>query len=300
MLIQVFMVYDCLVVSGGATKGLSILGSLHCLVEQGKLDLSTIKIYASSSIGSAISLLLACGYTPYELFEEILHIKNFFKREKKDWEKYGLEKIAVQENCSITCFLENMSQLLYMKGLENCPTFQELYDMLGVELIVTAVNVTKLRLEYFSKSTHPNMNCLEAVKLSCNIPLIFKRAVFEDCEYVDGGLMNNLPIEIVKEKSKNILAINISSTDPITDESNVYSYILTLWSIPFACIGKLRRNELTPDDAEIIDLYVSKTGHSVFNVLNTVEDDTKYELFLTGYSQTLHYRKPEYLFLEIN
>ena len=63
-------------------------------------------------------------------------------------------------------------------------TFQEFYDEYNKDLVVITFNYTDKKVEYISKETHPNMNCLLALKMSSNIPLIFKPFKYEHKYYV--------------------------------------------------------------------------------------------------------------------
>ena len=60
-----FISYDTLVLSGGSTKGIIILGSLQYLYDN--FYLSKIKNYIGTSSGAIICFLLAIGYTPIEI-----------------------------------------------------------------------------------------------------------------------------------------------------------------------------------------------------------------------------------------
>lgn len=57
--------YDKIVLSGGAIKGFSILGSLQYLYEHQLIN--DVHKYVGTSVGSGILYLLAIGYTPIEI-----------------------------------------------------------------------------------------------------------------------------------------------------------------------------------------------------------------------------------------
>jgi hypothetical protein len=62
--------------------------------------------------------------------------------------------------------------------------------------VVTGSNVLEGRTDYFSHKTHPTMPISKAVRISSSIPLFFDPVVYEGALYVDGGAMNNFPIDI--------------------------------------------------------------------------------------------------------
>jgi predicted acylesterase/phospholipase RssA len=61
-----------LCISSGGMKGLYYLGVLDYYYEKKLLD--NVKYYAGTSIGSLICLLLIIGYTPKEIFQNILKL----------------------------------------------------------------------------------------------------------------------------------------------------------------------------------------------------------------------------------
>ena len=62
--------FDAIVLSGGAMKGIGQLGALHFHFAKGNLN--NAQIFAGTSIGSAGALLLSLDYTPFEIFSEII------------------------------------------------------------------------------------------------------------------------------------------------------------------------------------------------------------------------------------
>src|SRR5579862_6285185 len=68
--------YKAIVLSGGGSKGLFTLGALQYYYEKKLID--EVEIYAGTSIGSVICLLLVCEYTPMELFTKIFSVEYFF------------------------------------------------------------------------------------------------------------------------------------------------------------------------------------------------------------------------------
>ena len=71
-------IYTRLVLSGGETKGVAQLGALHYFWENGQLNYQSITHYAGASVGSLISLLLVCGYTPFEIWTHVYGIDSIF------------------------------------------------------------------------------------------------------------------------------------------------------------------------------------------------------------------------------
>ena len=65
-----FKKYNKIILSGGAIKGFSTLGSLQYLHEHQLIK--DVDKYVGTSVGSGILYLLAIGYTPIEIIVKIL------------------------------------------------------------------------------------------------------------------------------------------------------------------------------------------------------------------------------------
>jgi len=78
-------------------------------------------------------------------------------------------------------------------------TFQQFYDITGVDLIFTATNITANKPDIFSRQHSPNFLVVEAVAISMNLPFVFKPVLIWGSDrysglWVDGGLLNNFPL----------------------------------------------------------------------------------------------------------
>jgi len=80
--------FKTVVLSGGGTKGLLILGALQYYYEKSYYNMDEVVTYCGTSIGSVISLLLICGYPPLDIFTEIYKTCNFFDMPEKI--EYGM------------------------------------------------------------------------------------------------------------------------------------------------------------------------------------------------------------------
>ena len=51
---------------------------------------------------------------------------------------------------------------------------------------------------------------MDKVIASSSIPVIFKPQRINNIPYVDGGLLNNLPLAPIKEKCKKLIGVNVN------------------------------------------------------------------------------------------
>lgn len=159
--------------SGGGARGIAHLGVIKLLEEN---DMEP-QIVSGASMGAIIGCLYCSGIK----VEEIL---NIFEKEKInkvfsiDFNKLGVLKHS---------FLSNVID-------ENvkADTFEELEKEFYVS--VTNLNKGVNELKYTGELKR-------YVIASAAIPIVFRPVVIDDTWYVDGGLTDNLPAEILRNKS---------------------------------------------------------------------------------------------------
>jgi predicted acylesterase/phospholipase RssA len=239
------MVYKCLVLSGGAFKGFNILGALHYYYENNLID--NVIDYIGTSIGSIICYLLIIGYTPIELLNESLHLnlnnlvdinlktsenpQSFLKLINNLINNYGFLNLDQILNIIIT---------LSNKKIKYIPSLLELYETTNKNLIICTYNLSKMQVEYINKDNNPHLSCLHAIKMSCNIPLIFDKCVYNNNLYIDGAYHDNFPIKYAVDNlhyfnKYEILGISIkkNKNNFKLNEINFINYIKLILYIPF-------------------------------------------------------------------
>lgn len=266
--------YDAVVISGGGSKGLLTLGALHYEYEKGRYDPAHVRIYAGTSIGSVISLLLICGYTPMEVFNAIYNMSHFFDvgdcHDMWDVVKFmGL--------MSIRAFTDRIGELVVEK-LGSIPTLRELRKLTGKTLVVSAANVSKMRCEYYTHRTHPDLGCVNAVKLSSNLPLVFQRIRYDDCYVTDGGMMDNFPLQYIDDGKMKILGIVTTGSDFSLSDEKFVGYFYRLVVMPINANTKLRC-DLAKSNTRLIKLKWNNTLLVQFSMPNS----QKMKMFIHGY-----------------
>ena len=200
---------DTLLLSGGAMKCISILGALQYLFEKEiiKPDFEGIKeIYFVS--GSSIYLTpLLIGMsmdTTIDLFKKIDYsgiVKNSNEmRIQNLFDNFGLKKI--------TEFKFIMNAIFKGKGIDENITLKDFYELTKIKIHFRVVNINKVRTEYLNKDNSPDLKYIDAVCMTSCIPLLFEPIEYNGCKYVDGGVNNNFPYEMI-DGNKNYLGINI-------------------------------------------------------------------------------------------
>lgn len=219
--------YNCLVIAGGATKCIAVLGALHYL------QLTNIKNYAGTSAGGILSYFLAIGYTPFEIMHFICS-SNFID----EFQNLNIAGVVEKKGLINYYIIQDYLEKLTLNKIGYLPTFKDISTKLGVHLTVVSYNLTKNQVEYLNVDTQPDMPCLTALRMTSNVPLLFERFFYNNCEYLDGGLVDNFPIDLFSNSSKyNPLGIDIladtSSDTSISRENNYIMYLLRVAMIPY-------------------------------------------------------------------
>ena len=134
-------------------------------------------------------------------------------------------------------------------------------------------------MEYFNKEKYPDLEILTAIQISISIPLLFKPVLFNDKLWIDGGCLNNYPIEYFDDDLENVIGINI-----ITNENNIEkfnSYVEYLKQI----LNCLFKSILTKNN-EKYDKYTKKLY--LDNMINLkINNEEKLKLYNQGFNNEI-------------
>ena len=250
---------DTLVIGGGGIRGFAMMGILH---EMDKcVDLRKMKNIIGTSVGSILGYLI-CFMKPDEIFDKTKNMDILSESNidvTKMFSEYGIIKFEILET-----FLMNMTKQYFEK---ESITFKELNKKTGKDLRITGTNISKKQGEIFSKKTTPDMNIIDAIKISTCIPYLFTKMVYNGDYYVDGSLTNGYPWKEFKVSNKRKIGIRAIMTDCDRNEYNIIEYmsdiistIVNITDNTKECMGLQGCDEIY--DGDTIDLY----GHGKFQV----------------------------------
>ena len=160
-----------LVLSGGGARGFAHLGVMQALNEFGIFP----DVISGTSAGALAGVLYADGYTPLE----ILRMMNSFK-------KYSYLRPTVPK--------EGLLQFAGIIRLLKDNLRAKRFEDLKIPFFAAATDLNNGKVVYFSKG-----DLLEPVIASASIPVIFRPVVIDNIQYVDGGVMDNLPVKPVED-----------------------------------------------------------------------------------------------------
>ena len=195
-----------LVLSGGGARGIAHLGVFKALKEK-KLEIHAI---SGTSAGSIVGAFMAAGYMPEEVFG-IITKTNFITAVRPALNIKGLLK------------MDALGEIL-KKYLP--PTFSEL----KTPLTVAATEINEGREYYFSEGP-----LIAPVLASSCIPVIFSPVDFNGGLFIDGGILDNLPVGPLKDQCDFIIGCH---TNPIDNNFNAKSFNLLIERTLLLAINK--------------------------------------------------------------
>ena len=177
---------------------------------------------------------------------------------------------------SIKSFADKITSLV-LKKFDHIPTLKELKDLTGKTLSISVVNVSKMKEEKFCPEFTPNLSCVNAVKISCNLPLIFQRIRYKGSFYADGGLLNNVPFDYIREVRKRVLGIVVTGSDFSLDDNTFMGYFYRLIVLTINMLTDIRCKNLK-DNVDLIKIEWNNVPLLQF----TLESAIKMDMFLAG------------------
>jgi len=163
-----------LVLSGGGARGFAHLGVIQALHEAGIYP----DVVSGTSAGALAGVLYADGFSP----EEILKLMNSGSR--LDFMRPALPREGLlQINGIIKILKSNLKA--------------SSFDQLKIPLYVAATDLNNGKSVYFSKG-----DLIDPVIASASIPVLFQPVKINSISYVDGGVLDNLPVYPVQTKCK--------------------------------------------------------------------------------------------------
>lgn len=169
-----------LALSGGGSRGISHLGFLQAFKEAG----ITFSMVTGTSAGAIIGLFHCYGYEPNEILHFIKSIKPL---------RYFRPAIS-------------KSGLIKMDALR--PLFESYiekddFSALKIPLVVASTSVQEGKNVFFYEG-----EVIKPVMASAAVPVVFDPIEINGRYFIDGGILNNLPVEPLVGHVDRILGIN--------------------------------------------------------------------------------------------
>lgn len=184
-----------LCLSGGGARGFAHLGAMEALFEMG----FKVARISGTSAGAMAGSFLAAGYEPKQILE--LFIENqLFKKFRGAFNR-GILKMDGVDTLFKKYLPENFSDL-------KIPIYVAVTDLLS------------------GKVHFIHDGLLMPVLLgSSSIPGLFKPVKFKNMLLVDGGVLNNLPVEPLKKYSYPIIGVHVNPLGAIAPPTSTWAVL---------------------------------------------------------------------------
>lgn len=236
------MVKVGIVLSGGGIRGIAHLGVLKAFINAG-IQFSHI---SGTSAGAIAGAFYAAGIDP----EEGLNI--FIKTKLLRFVRPAVGALGLIN-------IEHTADLLK-------PYFPvDKIEELKIPLTIAATNFSEGKLVYFNKGP-----LIRAIQASSCIPGIFKPIMIEGQMYVDGGILNNFPVEPLIDNCDFIIGSSCNHLNPVDKITRITSLMTRA--------GIMSINKDMEEKASFCNILVEPKGMGSINTFDMAKAETIYWL----------------------
>ena len=187
-----------LVLSGGGLKGLAHIGVFRALEEVGLVP----DLVVGSSMGSLIGAAWACGMSAETMTTRALQV------ERRHVFKVAHADMALRRMMSPAVYRREPLETLIRSIVGTC-TFHDLKH----RLLVNTVDLASGRQCVWGSADTQSAGLKDVVFASCALPGIFPPHEINGRQYVDGAIIENLPVQVAAATASwPILAVNVAAT----------------------------------------------------------------------------------------
>lgn len=237
-----------LALSGGGVRGVSHLGVMQALTDHG-IEFSHI---SGTSAGAIAASFFAAGYTPKEILQIIKETK-LLKLLRPSIGSAGLISIL-------------RARFLFERYIPH-NSFQKL----NTHVTISSVDLGEGKLVYF---TDGELDL--AILASCCLPGIFKPIIINDHMYIDGGILNNFPVEPLVGNCDLIIGSSCNHLPVVTEIKSFGSLVDRAAMI--AINSSLNMHKI------LCDIVIEPHGLGGYGIFET---DAADEIYKIGYEEGL-------------
>jgi NTE family protein len=187
-----------LVFGGGGMKGFAHIGVMQALEERGIAP----SLYAGTSIGALLAAAWAGGMSVADLSERAISLR------RRDLFRINhLGMIRDRMNAS-SIYLEEP-----LRALVEAAVPRGTFANFGPRLFVNTVDLERATQIVWGTPGLDHVTIQDAVYASCALPGFFPPGRIDGRSCIDGGVVDNLPVQVAALWSDVIIAVDVGSTD---------------------------------------------------------------------------------------
>ena len=220
-----------LVISGGGPSIFVSLGILDRLFKENIINISNIESMYGTSSGAALALMLSLNYDTDTLYDYLIKRpwNSVFKIKPENFMSLINNKGIFENELVKQIFLP----LFNAKSIPIDITMKCYHELSKIDLHFFGFDINKFKVVDISYESYPELPILDAILMSCAVPLIISPLFYKDMCVIDGGIHTNYPLKQCIEKYKDtdsILGLRRGNPEieNINETSNLIDFILNI------------------------------------------------------------------------
>jgi NTE family protein len=187
-----------LVLGGGGLKGFAHIGVFRALDEMGIEP----TVVAGTSIGALIGAAYARGMSIAEMSDRARALK------RRDLFRLNRMGMLLERQHSPAIYLEQP-----LRDVVRAVSTEKRFDQLKTTLLVNTVDIERGSQVVWGLPGLRDISVADAVYASCALPGFYPPGVIRDRRFVDGGVIDNLPVSVASRGMDAVIAVDTGSTD---------------------------------------------------------------------------------------
>lgn len=187
-----------LVLSGGAARGIAHIGVIKALEELG----FEIKALSGSSAGAIVAVFYAYGYSPEEMLNMVKETR-WLSLFRPKLPRSGLFSLKKSEG--------------YLRKFIKVDRLEEL----SKRVFICVTDLLSAKPLYLSKG-----ELVPILLGSCALPGIFEPVPYKKFVFVDGGVMNNLPVEPFERYKTPKVGVDVNPVEKMESPGGIVNILL--------------------------------------------------------------------------
>ena len=267
-----------LVLSGGGAKGLAHVPTLQALDSLGIVP----DLIVGNSMGSIVGALFAMGYSGDSIASILkktewdnlmgggVALKDVSVEGKAEFGRYAIEMDWIDGSLKLGNFLVNDQGLRELITILTFPVYDVTnFDELAIPYRAIATDIVNGKELVLGEGS-----LALAMRASMSIPGVFQAVDYKETLLIDGGLLNNFPVDVAKRMGADIVIGSDVGDAPFTKEK--------LQSLPslMSQTTMLNSNLKRPENRALCDILIDHSGKLTyssadFNKANIIYENGK-------------------------
>ncbi len=223
-----------LVISGGGPNGLVMIKTCMMLIKNKYIDINKIETIFATSAGAICALLIAIIKENDMISNDLLFSYLINRDYTKDFSLNLDNIINMNETKGLNdfkCIIKFFLPLFHSILLPLDINLHDFYNRFKIDIHFFTTKLNTFETIDVNYKSFPNLKVFDALSMTCAIPIIFTPFCYDNCFFVDGGLLCNYPLQKCIEfnncELNEILGFkNIADQPPYYDCSmNITSYL---------------------------------------------------------------------------